>query len=157
MKEKKLEELLARLEASPPGDLYQPEGEMLLKILEIPGEERPDWATVFQVLSNWLGNSLRSGVWTYYEIADPAELETTREYLEGAGQPELLEQFARGIHDYRGCPDFQYPEEWEEEADGIDRWIFEQEEFLNLWLRDLLLANREPLRALLTRGEGERP
>lgn len=39
--------------------------------------ERPDYVVAFMTISNWSGFSRRSGVWTYYETAAPADLEGT--------------------------------------------------------------------------------
>lgn len=111
---------------------YQIEGEFYLKFLyDVPEEERPDCVVAFMNISSWLGVSLRDGVWTFYEGADPSELNMTLEFLKQEKEDELESMFAYGIHDYqnpRYAEDFEYPEEWMEEAQ-----IYLKEHYLDFY------------------------
>lgn len=37
---------------------------------------------IFMTLSNWVGFSLRDGVWTFYEYTNDESIEKTKEFLE---------------------------------------------------------------------------
>lgn len=113
---------------------------------KIPDDAKSDVVVAFLTISNWKGTSLRSGVWTFYESVQQKDLEITSAYLTNAGQIELAEVFSRGIHDYQNpmyAECFDYPSEWMDEADEIDRWISTHEHWLDAWMRNLLLKSKD--------------
>ena len=52
---------------------YQIEPDLFIALQSIPDEKKPASVVAFLSISNWKGTSLRSGVWTYYEIANTNE------------------------------------------------------------------------------------
>lgn len=134
-------------------DFYQIETEFFMMLQRIPDHRKPDAVVAFLTISNWKGTSLRSGVWTFYESAQQRDLEITSTYLTNAGQIDLAEVFSRGIHDYQNpvyAENFDYPSEWMDEEDEIDHWISTHEHWLDTWMRNLLLYNRETVIALFS-------
>lgn len=126
-------------------DFYQIETEFFMMLQRIPDHRKPDAVIAFLTISNWKGTSLRSGVWTFYESAQQKDLQITAVYLTNAGQTELAEVFSRGIHDYQNpvyAQNFDYPSEWMEEADEIDRWICAHENCIDEWMLALLRDNK---------------
>ena len=144
--------LYQTLESTAPADFYKLESDFFPAFYShIPENQRPDCVVAFLTISTWMGTSLRSGVWTYYEGANPAEIETTRRFLKEHGSPELEAMFAYGIHDYQNPvyrETFDYPEEWIAQSDTIDQWITEKETTIQEWLRAVLLKNKEMICAL---------
>lgn len=129
-------------------DFYEVESDFFMEFDDMPEEGRPDYMTAFMTIYNWFAMSLRSGVWTFYEGADPEELKITREYLKKTGDSELEEILAYGIHDYQDpkyAENFDYPESWIQESDKIDDWIWEHQKWLYQWEQELLLSNKEAL------------
>ena len=60
-------------------------------------------------------------------------MEITVRYLRSGREKELADIFEKGIHDYqnpRYASDYNYPQEWLEEAGEIDDWILTHEEWL---------------------------
>ena len=114
-------------------------------------ERRPACVTAFLTIVNWFAMSQRSGVWTFYEAADPNEIELTIQFLTERGDRELASIFRYGAHDYQNpkyAGNWKYPEEWIEEAREIDQWITEHETWLYGWERGLLLENQTLLCSL---------
>lgn len=150
--------LYERLEKTDRKHFYLLEADFFLKFYyEIPREERPDDVVAFMTISNWSGFSRRSGVWTYYEVADPTDLEETIRYLQQHGDRELKEIFAYGIHDYQNPKyreNFNYPKNWITESEKIDDWIAAHETWLWEWERTLLLENRERICEGETKRDG---
>ena len=61
--------------------------------------------------------------------------------------------YAYGIQDYANekyQENFNYPEEWIEESNKIDKWISDNEEYLNKWMYDLIVEHK---REILKLGE----
>lgn len=53
--------------------------------------------------------------------------------------------YKMGIHDYHNekyLDNYNYPDEWIEESEIIDKWIFENEINIYRFLRDLILENK---------------
>lgn len=144
--------LYQTLEVTAPADFYQLESDFFLAFYSyIPENQRPDCVVAFLTISSWMGSSLRSGVWTYYEGANPAEIETTLRFLKEYADPELEAMFSYGIHDYQNPvyrETFLYPEEWIAQSETIDQWITANETTLQEWERTLLLENKELICAL---------
>ncbi len=100
---------------------------------------------IFMTLSNWVGFSLRDGVWTFYEYTNDESIEKTKEFLEIKNWKELTDMYKMGIHDYHNekyLDNYNYPDEWIEESEIIDKWIFENEINIYRFLRDLILENK---------------
>lgn len=98
----------------------------------------------FLTLSNWIGFSLRDGVWTFYEYTDDQSIEKTKKFLEIKNWIELTDMYKLGMHDYHNkkyLDNYNYPDEWIEESEIIDNWIFENEISLYKFLKDMILEN----------------
>lgn len=145
-------ELYERLIDFDMDEFYQIEGDFYLKFFyDVPEEKRPDFVVAFMNISSWFGVSLRDGVWTFYEGAHPSELKITLEFLKQTKEEELASMFAYGIHDYQNpkyAEDFDYPEEWIEESEKIDDWIWKHEKWLYEWEKRLLLAYKSQICSL---------
>lgn len=104
----------------------------------------PDFITAFMGVSSWRGSSLRSGVWTYYETADKTEVDKIVSFLQkNAIDNKISYWFSLGNHDYdKYKADFSYPQEWMDESDMIDKWIFENEANISDFLQKILKENR---------------
>lgn len=127
-------------------DFYLIESEFFIALSFMPVEKRPVCVTAFLVISNWCGTSLRSGVWTFYEVCNVEEIEIALQYLKESGAEEIAGVLASGIHDYQNpkyTENFDYPEEWIEEADEIDSWINDNHKCIMEWEHKLLMDNRE--------------
>ncbi len=106
------------------------------------------WVTAFLTISTWFGTSMRSGSWTFYEVGNMQQIESTLQYLKSSGDDELASIFAKGIHDYQNsvyAENYNYPETWLEESVEIDEWIWEHEDWLWKWEYDILIKNRDSI------------
>ncbi len=115
-------------------------------------EPRPMCVRAFLLIVNWFAMSQRSGVWTFYEATDPKEIELVVRFLEQRGDSDLALILRSGIHDYQNpkyVGNWDYPEEWIEEAKEIDRWIEKKEEWLYQWERELLTDNQTLICSLI--------
>ena len=105
-------------------------------------KEKPDFVSAFLELSSWMGTSLRSGVWTYYEATAKNQVEMIIRYLQqNAANREISRMYALGNHDYsdeKYQVNFDYPQEWIEESKIIDKWIFDNEANIILFLQEIL-------------------
>ena len=118
----------------------------------IPKEKKPLCVVAFLTIANWFAMSQRSGVWTFYERAYPEDMELTLRYLEETKNNDLAATFRYGIHDYQDpqyVGKYNYPKEWINESDEIDKWIEEHEEWLFTWERKLLMDNKELICSLI--------
>ncbi len=149
---KRIEALYEQMAEMADEDLYLIEPEFCRELYyHIPTERRPACVTAFLTIVNWFAMSQRSGVWTFYEAADPNEIELTIQFLTERGDKELASIFRYGAHDYQNpkyAGNWKYPEEWIEEAREIDQWITEHETWLYGWERGLLLENQTLLCSL---------
>lgn len=106
-------------------DFYLIESELFIELYKI--QTKPDFITAFLNLSSWKGTSLRSGVWTYFESTGTEDIEITRKYIaEKIDNEEIVNMYAQGIHDYGNeiyQENFDYPQEWLDESEEIDKWI----------------------------------
>ena len=108
-------------------------------------KDKPDFVYAFLGLSSWMGTSLRGGAWTYYESANKNEIDTVIKYLR-CYDPEnaIAGIYAMGNHDYgdeKYQDNFEYPQEWIEESEKIDKWIFDNEETIIRFMQDILKNN----------------
>lgn len=129
-------------------DMYEIETDFFTKLYYDFSEKQLPWITSFLTISTWFGASMRSGVWTFYEVGNVHEMEITARYLRVSGDNELADIFEKGIHDYQNpkyAPDCDYPEEWLEEADEIDDWISKHEDDLWKWKYNILIMNRDSI------------
>lgn len=127
-------------------DFYLVETDFFIALSSVPMQKRPICVTTFLVISNWTGTSLRSGVWTFYEIYNAEEIKSAICYLKENNIGEMAEVLALGVHDYQNpkyAENFDYPEEWIEESEKIDSWISENQKYIIEWKRRLLMDNRE--------------
>ena len=140
-----IERIIEQLDRVTDDNFFQIEADLFMAFQRIPNEKKPSSVIAFLSVSNWQGASLRSGVWTFYEIADTNDLMITSEYLIQTQQTELADIFAKGIHDYQNpqyADNFDYPHEWMEESVIIDDWIFNNEKQLIEWKRNVLMEIR---------------
>lgn len=135
-------------------ELYKMESEFYLLLCEEPFEKRLSCVNAYLIISSWFGTSQRSGVWTFYEATNLEEIDATLQYLKTNNDMELAEIFEKGIHDYHNpiyAENFDYPEEWIEESDEIDKWIMEHEEWLWQWEYKMLIDNEKIIKEYLCR------
>lgn len=139
-----MKDLIKRGIEVPIDDFYLVEPELFAVLYDI--KDKPDFVSAFIGISLWMGTSLRSGVWTYYEAADPKEIELITMYLQQcAPNNEIVRLYALGNHDYgneKYQVDFNYPEEWLEESKTIDKWIFDNERIIIGFMQEILRNNR---------------
>ena len=64
------EKLYKKLEETDISDFYHVDTDVMLEIIKMRTADIPDCLRIYSTISQWFGNSLRSGVWTYYEIAE---------------------------------------------------------------------------------------
>ena len=142
------EKLYLQLEQTEDKKFYEAEAEFFMKFYEIPASGRPDCVIAFMTISNWMGISMRDGVWTFYEGTGRRELQVTLRYLEQTGWNECREMFEYGIHDYQNpvyAKNYDYLAEWLSESERIDDWIFNHEVQIYEWERNLLVNHREEI------------
>ena len=125
-------------------NFYFIETELFLALHSL--KDKPDFVSVFLELSSWRGSSLRSGVWTYYEATDKKQVEAVIRYLQRySSDEEICRMYALGNHEYsdeKYQSEFEYPQEWIEESEIIDKWIFENEECITEYMQKILRSNK---------------
>lgn len=110
----------------------------------------PDIAFMFMEINNWQGMSLRCEVWQYYESGafQKGKFERVLSFLKTQKEEEMASIYAYGIHDYSNIKyqeNYNYPEEWFDEADKIDKWISDNEAYLYKWMYDLILEHKSEI------------
>lgn len=124
-----LDDLIKRAEETTPEKFYLVETDLFMEFYYL--ENKPSFAVAFMGISSWMGTSQRSGVWTYYESTDPETINVTIEYLQNYNQyDELLKMYMLGNHDYwdeKYKDNYEYPQEWINESEKIDEWIYQNE------------------------------
>ncbi len=110
----------------------------------------PDIAFMYMEINNWQGMSVRCGVWQYYESGafETGKFEKVLAFLKTNGEEKMADVYARGIHDYaneRYQKNYDYPDEWFDEAEEIDEWISNNEEYIYKWMYDLILAHKSEI------------
>lgn len=110
-----------------------------------PFADIPDIAFMYMEINNWQGMSLRCGVWQYYESRafENGKSERVLSCLRDNNEEEMSSIYTCGIHDYANekyRENYDYPEEWLDEADKIDEWIRDNEVHIYKWMRDLILT-----------------
>lgn len=138
-----MQKLIEKSIAIAPEEFYLVEPDLFIEFSNM--KEKPDFVVAFLELSSWMGTSLRSGVWIYYEATERATIDRTINYLhEFAPGEEISEMYVLGNHDYSDeeyQTDFNYPQEWLDESELIDKWIFDNEKKIILFLRNILRIN----------------
>ena len=126
-----------------PEEFYLVEPDLFIALSNL--EEKPSFVVSFLELSLWRGTSLRSGVWTYYEAAEKENIHKTIKYLsQFAPDEEISKMYILGNHNYsdeKYQTNFHYPQEWLDESELIDKWIFDNEKKINLILQYILKMN----------------
>ena len=147
--------LYEKLEKHESSQYFDPKLDILYYLSEISEGKRPPCVNAYLAISNWLAMSRRSGVWTFYEAIEPRQIQDTVDYLRAKGEIEFAKILESGMHDYRNpvyAENYDYPEEWMEEAEGIDTWIREHERWIEVWLEDVLLENKSMIMELKNEG-----
>lgn len=116
----------------------------------VPFTDIPDIPFMFMEISNWQGMNLRCGVWQYYESrAFPkGKFERVLSFLKTQNEEEMASIYAYGIHDYANGKyqeNYDYPEEWIDESDKIDKWISDNEVYIHKWMHDLILEHKSEI------------
>lgn len=115
---------------------------------DTPFAKIPNTAFMFMEIDSWYGMSMRCGVWQYYEInsEEQGKSERVAEYLKSQGEYDMADIYAYGIHDYQKYTEIsEYPEKWIDEANKIDDWIYENENYIYLWKKNLILNHRDEI------------
>lgn len=135
-----MQKLIEKSISIAPEEFYLIEADLFIQLSNM--QEKPGFVVAFLELSSWMGTSLRSGVWTYYEAAEREAIHQTIEYLhQFAPGEELSKMYVLGNHDYHDAAyqtDFNYPQAWLDESELIDQWIFENEKEIILFLQNIL-------------------
>lgn len=146
-----INELLALAEASGYESFWKFDGEFFMLFYErfrdTPFADIPDTAFMYMEINNWQGMSVRCGVWQYYESGafEKGKFERVLSFLRVSGEEEMADVYACGIHDYadeRYRKNYDYPEEWFDETERIDKWIIDHEGYIYQWMYDLIMGHK---------------
>jgi len=116
----------------------------------VPAAGIPDLPFLYMEISSWRGMSARGGVWQYYESRafEKGKFERVLSLLKRNGEEEMAAVYGWGIHNYADetyQEDYNYPGEWLDEAEKIDKWIRDKEGYIYQWMYKLLLAHKSEL------------
>ena len=146
-----INKLIVSAESSGDECFWEHEGEFFLlfynRFKNTPFMDIPDIAFIYMEISNWQGMSVRCGVWQYYESGafQKGKFERVLSFLKANGEEEMADVYACGIHDYaneRYQNNYDYPEEWFDEAEEIDDWISANEGYIYKWMYSLILEQK---------------
>ena len=146
-----INELILSAESSGHESFWEYDGEFFMlfynRFKNTPFTDIPDIAFMYMEINNWQGMSLRCGVWQYYESGafQKGKFERVLTFLETKNEEEIASIYAYGIHDYANekyQENYNYPEEWIDESDKIDKWISDNEVYLYKWMYDLILEHK---------------
>ena len=149
-----INELIASVESSGHESFWKYAGEFFMlfydRFKDTPFTDIPDIAYMYMEISNWQGMSVRCGVWQYYESGafEKGKFERVLSFLNTNSEEEMADVYACGIHDYadeRYQKDYDYPEEWFDEAERIDEWISNNEGYIYKWMFDLILEHNSEI------------
>jgi hypothetical protein len=87
----------------------------------------------------WFAQAIRSGVWIYYEATPLERQNLMLSALETFAPPDFAVHYAQGMRDW----------EDEEKIDAVDRWIEDNDERANAWLREHAREHRDELLAAM--------
>lgn len=128
-----------------PEEFYLVETDLFIELSNM--KEKSDFVVAFLELFSWMGTSLRSGVWTYYEVTERETVNKTIKYLhQFAPDEEVSKIYALSNHNYSDeeyQTDFNYPQEWLDESEVIDKWIFDNEKIIIAFLQNILRMNMQ--------------
>lgn len=160
-----LNELFSSLEASDnenfwtyDGKFWEYDGKVFAMFYEKYKNVRfmdvPDIPFLYMEMSNWQGMSLRCGVWQYYESGafENGKFERVLSLLHAKNEREMALIYQYGIHDYSNekyQENYDYPEEWINESDKIDKWISNHEKHIYMLMYGLLLENKTEILKLI--------
>lgn len=148
---KELNDLIISAEASGPENFWEYECEFFMlfynRFSRTPLADIPDVAFMFMEISSWLGMSFRDGVWQYYEsgASQKGKFERVISYLKTNVEDEMADIYAHGIHDYdneRYQKSYDYPREWLDDSDDIDKWLMANGKYVFKWMYDLILDHK---------------
>ena len=142
----RIAQLYKRLKLTDSKDFYTIEPDFFLCLSSDSDRASLPCVNAFLTVSAWFGTSERSGVWTFYESANPPDVQKAADYLRAAGETALAAVLESGMHDYQNpvyAEEFSYPEEWMIEAAEIDRWIQKHAAQLQDLLYRLLLEHED--------------
>lgn len=146
-----INELIVSTESSGYESFWKYEGEFFMlfyqRFRSIQFTDIPDIAFMYMEINNWKGMSVRCGVWQYYEGGsfEKGKFERVLSFLKTNGEDKIADVYACGIHDYaneRYQKNYDYPDEWFDETEKIDKWISNNEEYIYKWMYDLILAHK---------------
>lgn len=149
-----LNDLLVSLEASGHKRFWEYGGQLFMvfydRFQNMRYTDIPDIAFIFMEMNNWQGMSQRCGVWQYYESGafQNGKFERVLAFLKSKNEEEMASVYAYGIHDYANekyQENYDYPEEWIDESDKIDKWISDHEDYLYKWMYDLVLEHKSEI------------
>ena len=149
-----LNKLIVSLESSGCQNFWEREEEFFMlfynSFKNTPFTDIPDIAFMYMEISNWQGMSLRCGVWQYYESGafQKGKFERVISFLKMKNEEEMVSIYAHGIHDYANekyQENYDYPEEWIDESNKIDKWISDNEVYLYKWMYDLILEHKSEI------------
>ncbi len=152
-----INELIASAESSGHENFWKYDGEIFMlfydKFKYTPYADIPDTAFMYMEINNWQGMSVRCGVWQYYESGSfqKGKFERVISFLKTNGEKEMADIYACGIHDYANekyQQNFDYPEEWFDETERVDKWISDYEKYIFKWMYDLIIAHKSDVLAL---------
>lgn len=136
-------QIIERLKIAPEDELCELELELFGLVYD--KKDKSDMIEIFLTLSNWVAFSLRDGVWTFYEYTNDESVKKVKEFLITENESELANMYKLGIHDYHNekyIDNYNYPDEWLEESETIDSWIFENEISIYRLLKEIVLQNQ---------------
>lgn len=139
-----ISKLIKKLKLASEEDLCEIELDLFALIYD--KKDLSDVIEIFITLSNWVGFSLRDGVWTFYEYTSSQSIEKTKEFLLKQKWDELTNMYTLGIHDYHNekyQDNYNYPEKWMEESEIIDDWIFKNEDSIYVFLKEIVIKNEQ--------------
>ena len=98
----------------------------------------PAFAFLFVETLTWFAQAIRSRVWTYYESTPAARMQLMRLALSDHAPIGFSDWYTQGMAD------------WQEPTRicAVDRWIRENDDDANRWLRQLARTNRKALLAI---------
>lgn len=146
-----IEELIVSAEAAGYERFWEYEGAFFMlfygRYKDTPFTDIPDVPFMYMEINNWQGMSVRCGVWQYYESGafQKGKFDRVLSFLKANNEEEMASIYAYGIHDYANekyQKDEEYPEEWFDEADKIDQWIGDHEEYLYQWMYNFMIHHQ---------------
>lgn len=146
-----IKELIVTAESSGYENFWKYDGDFFMLFYDefkyTPFADIPDIAFMYIEINNWQGMSVRCGVWQYYESGSfqKGKFERVLSFLRANGEEEMADAYGCGIHDYandRYQKNYDYPEEWLDDAEEADEWIRRNEETIYKWMHDLIMGHK---------------